>query len=153
MFLGDGDLHDDTFDDIGISAKFVDYGVDPGSANVGSGCSHSVVIFPTESLKEKFQTEKPVVYARFVFAMFVFSACVFLVYDCFVTNRQSNTEQRAKNSDSIVQELFPGNVAAQLFETRGKRADDENAHKTEISTVPHTTIAELYPAATVLCKY
>jgi hypothetical protein len=81
--------------------------------------------------------------------LFIFTAGVFLVYDWMVTNRQSKTQAKANKTNAIVQELFPGHVAAKLFQAGRKDSAETSTHG---SKSPTTTIAELYPAATVLCK-
>ena len=139
---------------MGRVANFVNFGFGPESAHAEEGCLHRVYVFPTDSMKLSYKTDQPILYAGIVFSIFVFTAIVFLVYDCFVTSRQSNTEKHAHKSDSIVQELFPGHVAAQVFESRANRTSDDTTDQFGFGfgAAPSTTIAELYPFATVLCK-
>jgi hypothetical protein len=85
--------------------------------------------------------------------MFAFTAIVFLVYDWFVATRQKNTESKASKSNAIVQELFPGNVAMRLFEGAGDGGNRQPGLHGSVSPsdAGTKTIAELHPAATVLC--
>jgi hypothetical protein len=89
-------------------------------------------------------------------SIFIFAAIVFVVYDWFVSKRQNNTEKKADKSNGILQELFPGNVAAKLFETEwdgGATASGPQFGPKPNDTISSSkTIADLYPDATVLCK-
>ena len=143
-FLGDGDRHDAKYDSMQVRADFINF--DSVVEEAVDHCHHSVYIFPTDALKATYETKKPLHYAMIIASIFIFAAMVFVVYDWFVTNRQNNTERKATKSNAIVQELFPGNVAAKLFDTEqiGAYANSSLGNA--------KTIAELYPAATVLCK-
>ena len=157
-FVGAGDLHDRKYNHMAVSTDFFNV---RGVHHDGrfEHCVHTVHIFPTDSMKAIYETKKPIRYAAIIASIFAFAAMVFVAYDWFVTNRQSNTEKKANRSNAIVQELFPGGVAAQLFETNRMTgaAESDNPLGADMGNFGNiaskgNTIAELYPAATVLCK-
>lgn len=139
-----------------ISSEFVKFLSNNDTA--ATECEHILHIYPTHDSKTSYETKQPFYYAGIIVLVFVFASAVFIVYDCFVTKFQNRTEQKASQSSAIVQELFPGNVAAQLF--GAKSADEANnlsVGGSSIGNGPNSTsrgntIADLYPAATVLCK-
>jgi len=149
-YLGQGgDLHDTKYDSMVISASIVAHGDEETEHH---HCFHTIYIFPSDELKPTYESNKPMQYTLIVVAIFVFSALVFFMYDYFVTTRQQKTEHKAKKSTAILQELFPGSVAAQLFDNNKEKKDDNNefGEQAETSTGNVRSIAEFYPEATIL---
>jgi hypothetical protein len=157
VLVGQGDLHDRKYDDM---VKFFQFEFDTAEAEEGSYCHQHVHIFPSDALKKKYQTSIPFLYATVILLLFIFTAGVFLVYDWIVTNRQNKTQAKANKTNAIVQELFPGHVAAKLFQAGRKDSAETSGPQDLLDSrqsihgpkPPMTTIAELYPASTVLCK-
>jgi CHASE domain len=153
-FIGDGDLHDPKYDDMEVFDYFV--GSDTKSTTSDNQCPHIVHVFPTSALEHTFVTSTPMNYAFVIVGIFTFAALVFIAYDCFVTNRQSRTEQQADKSNAIVQDLFPGEMATRLYnntETGDSAKDTLSLHKNGFGRVDRNMIADLHPEATVICKY
>jgi hypothetical protein len=150
-YLGVGDLHDVEYNHMSVTQDFVAFEESAGNCSL----RHRVHVFPTKALEEAHTTGKPALYAFVSASIFAFAALVFVVYDCFVTNRQSRTELRANKSNAIVQELFPGNVATQLFATQqeGTASRRSSFQGGEQEKIDRGTIADFYPESTVLCKY
>lgn len=152
VFVGEGDSSTKEYLRYEVSGQFVK---DAEESIQYGGCNHVARVIPTSSLAKQYMTRTPALCAIAATAIFVFAGIVFMVYDHFVTTRQNRTQKNAETSDAIVQELFPGEVAARLY------ADTETQAK---STVPgdrvvsgdigtallRSSIAEFYPAATVL---
>lgn len=145
VFVGEGALHDKKYD---AMARYFEFESDTFHNSLNF-CHQHVYIFPTDTLKKSYQTKKPIHYAAIIVSMFIFAALIFFMYDWFVTNRQNKTEQKADQTSAIVRELFPGNVAAKLFDS--ERKDNDMVGDVGVNS-SRKTIAELYPAATVLCK-
>jgi hypothetical protein len=163
-FRGSGDLHNTKYDDMGMSDEFVTYPARESTVSTvsttGAGqCQHRVSIYPTTTMEAKYITNDPIIYAISAVLIFVFATTVFLVYDWFVSNRQSRTEMRAEKSSAIVQELFPGDVATQLFEqpvpSKAEKSTTALARfeGSQPEPLERSTIAEMYPETTVLCTY
>jgi hypothetical protein len=144
-FIGTGDLHERRYDSM---VHIFEFSFDANS----SYCHHNIHIFPTVALQESFRTNKPFLYAAITCILFSFSGVVFLLYDWFVGTRQQNTEEKANKSAGILQQLFPENVAEKLFEPT-RESTRAVLTAPDIGDGETPTIAELYPSATVLCKY
>lgn len=161
-------MHETEYESFQETFELIDYeklGFDVKQLYGHQKCLHKVRLYPTDTLKANFESKRPVTYAFVIGSIFVFSAVVFVIYDLLVVARQRSTEQKAQKNNAIVQELFPGKVATQLFEAekkpraarrgsmlgggqaRGQAREYEGSdHNQELKT---KTIAELYPAATV----
>ena len=150
-FKGEGDLHDDSYDDFVVVKDIISL----GSKEDGHyHCAHTVYIFPSDALKSSYETNKPIYYALAVVVILAFAGVVFMVYDYFVTSRQTVTEQRANKSSAIVRELFPGQVAKQLFEGKhesgvGNKGDGQSFGD-DSDVVTRSKIAEFFPEASVI---
>jgi hypothetical protein len=58
---------------------------------------------------------------------------------------QSSVVEAAKKSDAIVRSLFPEEVADKLYESAENK-------KNSVDEVAEETIADNYPAVTIMCK-
>ena len=148
-FVGHGDLHVGRIDDFCIKRDLTTLEVEI-SAYSDVVCSHRMYIFPTDEAKAAFQDGTATLYPIVIVIIFVFTATVFCGYDLIVSRRQSKTQTAANRSGAIVQELFPGNVATQLFLPTAEGADMDTADKLGGPAQRNHTIAELHPSASVL---
>jgi hypothetical protein len=153
-FIDFGDHHDKKYRHMGVSYPFI-AGDDKNSA-IQVQCAHVVNVYPTAHLESLHRTETPIHYAVIIVSIFSFAAAVFVLYDYFVSSRQHHTEKQADKSNAIVQEMFPGDMAARLFESGGSSPDwtstKSSKSKNAFGRLERDTIAELHPDATVLCK-
>jgi hypothetical protein len=160
-FVGTGDRHDKAFAN---TETFFEFEFDTHRQNEGSYCHQHIHMFATRAMKASFETNAPILYATVIVLLFLFTEVVFLFYDSMVNARQNRTQTKADTQEAIVQELFPGNVAAKLYKRESMDVDDDNDHGADSSLLngmlggskdssgaARTTIADLYPAATVLC--
>jgi hypothetical protein len=146
--VGSGDIHNHKYD---VMEMFVPLNLTITHEDALTHCYHNLHIYPSQSYE---LTSQAFHYAVAIVFAYTCTGIVFLIYDWFVTTRQTNTERKARQTNAIVQELFPGNVAAKLYETKEVGAD-EGRKVLGTGTANRSakdTIAELYPAATVLCK-
>lgn len=153
---GMGDLHLHRFDDLGYEKVMVSYEDVPGEFT-DIVCDHTIRIYPTESGRRAFVNTNATLYPIAICAIFVFTAAVFMLYDFVVTRRQAKTETEANRTGAIVEELFPGNVASQLYsaQTGQKKKTMQPSRQGEASSSTgspygNNFIAELYPEATIL---
>lgn len=152
VYVGEGDNYTKEYLEYEVSGQFVE-----GSEEAVQygGCNHVIRVIPTASLVQQYKTRTPALCAATIVAIFAFAGVVFIVYDYFVTSRQHRTEKKAETSDAIVQELFPGKVAAQLYadsKTNASTTVSGNSSATDGNsmTVMRSSIAQFYPSATVL---
>lgn len=133
VFLGEGDLHEDDFLGMVVSAPFVGNNTE---------CQHALHVFPSQILEDSFQTSIPVMSTIIVVCIFMFAVVIFLVYDFVVSRRQSKAENSANRTGAIVEQFFPEVIRKQLFsaipQTRKKPGlldrstrHDRDTHKTD----------------------
>jgi hypothetical protein len=156
-FVGSGDLHDRQYSSMEKRAVFVEF----NPSTEIEHCRHTLHIFASDALRREYVTRKPILYATFIVALFFLTGVMFLVYDSLVARRQRQTEQTAQRATTIVKGLFPKEVAAQLYGSEDGAKCAENEDDTKMlcgeavdsagSDAVNTTIARLYPSATVLC--
>jgi hypothetical protein len=157
VFLGKGDLHDAKYNSMEISAHFVEF---ESGHLAPEHCHHKLHIFPMDSLKSEHMTNRPIFLCAGIIALFLCSGIMFLIYDWLVSNRQTNTEQKARKANTIVRGLFPADVASQLYDDKQEGAGGPSSLRmgngpltnTGATATGSNTIAQLYPAATVLCE-
>ena len=102
-FLGSGDLHDSSFDDMEES-RSIAYLTHrpPGFAGLRFNfqhCPFTLHVFPTHELEESFESPQPAAFAASVVVMFFLSAVIFFVYDNINGKSQSGRySSRAERS-------------------------------------------------------
>lgn len=155
-FIDFGDHHDTKYSHLRVTFQLIE--ADEENADIQVQCAHIAHVYPTAHLESLYRTQTPKHYAVVVVSIFSFAAAVFVLYDYFVSTRQTRTEQQADKSNAIVQEMFPGDMAARLFESGDSAPDWTSAKpgksksKSAFGRLERDTIAELHPDATVLCK-
>ena len=114
--MGEGDYHDAKFDDMRIVAHFGDYA--DATREVGGHCMYSFNIYPTEELKESYNSMLPVVVTVAIAVSFLVMVLAFLAYDWFVQHRNHKVVGAAARSNALLSSLFPKNVRDQLVAER-----------------------------------
>eukprot|EP00522_Entomoneis_paludosa_P013724 CAMPEP_0172441438 /NCGR_PEP_ID=MMETSP1065-20121228/1982_1 /TAXON_ID=265537 /ORGANISM="Amphiprora paludosa, Strain CCMP125" /LENGTH=1154 /DNA_ID=CAMNT_0013190803 /DNA_START=176 /DNA_END=3640 /DNA_ORIENTATION=+ len=166
---GEGDLHDTEYDKHRVSSQLTDQ----GSA---TQCDYTLDIYPSDKLKNKYESKDPLIFAISVALIFVFTTMVFLVYDWAVQRRQWMIIRAARKTQAIVSSLFPKNVQDRIMKdvdeevnreangpliTRGNRTKDQlqNFLKGKEATTDGVEgegakrskpIADLFPEATII---
>jgi len=113
-YIAEGDLHEPKYSKMGVSATF--WEVDEGSAY----CTHALYLFPTSELKNKFTSNDPIAYTAIVSFLFGISIFLFVVYDKYITERQTKVEHKASKTDAIVSQLFPGQLRDMVIQNEDK---------------------------------
>jgi class 3 adenylate cyclase len=114
VFLGEGDLHQEQYDEFGITADITPFYNATAALEAGV-CLFSFDAYPTSSLRDTYRTSKPQTYTGVVAAIFVLMALTFLMYDRFIQKRNEKVINAAARSNAIVSALFPSNVRDRLF--------------------------------------
>jgi len=112
VFLGNGDIHDDTYDKYG---KFLDNIEDYPEGTEGV-CLHRLTVYPSSELRASYNTNRPVIYTSAIALAFVLTAILFFLYDRLVTRRQKMASADAARTSAFVSTLFPANVRDRLFQ-------------------------------------
>lgn len=150
IFLGEGDLHDDSVDGFEKSNSSVadfeslllEHAYMPeAEANL---CAYKVTFFPSSSFKKHYVDNKPEAYRGIVIGVFLFIVGIFWCYDTLIERRQGRVIDAAAKSDAIVRSLFPSNIRDQLYEQAQthKKPDGKEAWKNPAATGPERGVIE-----------
>jgi hypothetical protein len=118
VYLGRGDRHEPIYDASvhnsdfsGLNSEGRKYSNVPLNTEY---CPFSVDIYPTTERKEVYTSSIPIVAAIVAVSIFVFTACVFFVYDVSVERRQKVVMKTAVTSRAVVSSLYPEVVREQI---------------------------------------
>ena len=112
----EGDQHDVEFNDLRKSSSLGSVvGEEDAEFYVSNKCIYTVDVYPTQEMKDKYLSDRPMHYAIAVAIIFIFTAFVFLVYDWAVQMRQNKVLKTATRTQAIVSSLFPKNVQERIF--------------------------------------
>ena len=154
-YLGPGDLHDPTFDDLVVNTKWKDL-LEGTVEETAAACNYRISVYPSQTFKEEFITEGPLLFAIILSAVFVFTSVVFLTYDFLVQRRHRVVNDKAVKTNAVVTSLFPDKVRDRLDSVYGddnkgqgmtRRLSQRSLGEQEDDSDP---IADLYPHCTVL---
>lgn len=148
-YLGLGDLHDSTFDDLVINTKWSDL-LDAVATETDAACNYRISVYPSEMFKDEFITFGPMIFAIVVCSVFILTSLIFLTYDWLVQRRHKVVNDTAQKTNAVVSSLFPDQVRARLDNIY---SDDRNTNPEGWPRIDSTTgsdpIADLYPNCTV----
>ena len=151
-FVGEGDLHETQFDDLREDGLIVPFQAAEGL----NFCSYSLTVFPSQALRDDYDTNTPVLFTSVVLLVFLFTSMVFVMYDCLVQRRQDKVMTSANRTDAIVSSLFPKEFRERIYEQKeadlGQKSQDHwKAGDSESPTVyTGKPIADLFPNTTVM---
>ena len=94
-YLGIGDLHDPTYDDLEVSAPYEAF-------TSTTFCQFSLHIYPSNEFRAEYISNMPKIYTGAVVLIFVLTAFVFILYDCLVERRQQKVMTSAVRTNAIV---------------------------------------------------
>ena len=115
-FLGLGDLHDETYDDLMMESGFaavLGFDLEANEALPGE-CMYNVRVYPTQDMEDNFLSNEPYWFAAIVLFIFIFTAAVFGCYDRLVQRRHRLVNTKAVESSAVVSSLFPEAVREQV---------------------------------------
>jgi len=162
--IGDGDLHETRYHEMQRSASFdlvsnIADGTKHGLPLNQEHCNIVLDVYPSSDFFDTYKTNTPIILTLAVAIIFVFTACMFLVYDRLVERRQALIMWNAEKSTAIVSSLFPDNVRDRLMQAGSDSGDyvptqhrlqsflKKGAAGDDKALAP---IADLYPHSTVL---
>lgn len=135
FYVGQGDLHDPSFDDMVESASIVDYLKSRASPLTQSYTAteltneyaeYQMFVYPSSSTESVYVNREPVWYAVVIGSVFIFVTAIFLLYNYLVERRQKLVLDRAVQSTAVVQSLFPENVQKRLYEEQEQIEQNQN---------------------------
>jgi class 3 adenylate cyclase len=128
IYLGEGDLHDTEYTDLGMASDFSTFSSD-------DECVFTYTVYPSEQFNEDFESNTPIIWTVAVVLVFVFTSAVFLVYDFVVQRRQAKVMTSAARSNAIVSSLFPPEIRDRLF----GNDDEKKDKKDELPIMPESS--------------
>lgn len=131
-YLGEGDLHDTSYNSLLASSDPFGNGwlvkrnetLPVGDGEAGA-CSYVLQLYPSTTLESIFTDQKPAIYTTVVVLLFFFTAMVFLLYDWLVTRRQNKVKASAKKTNAILSSLFPSTVRDRILQEAEEQAEQE----------------------------
>jgi hypothetical protein len=128
IFLGEGDLHDTRYDYLEVDTEFASF-LQHNFSDTHEHCEYDLRIFPTKEMEDVYTSNKPILYTLVVVLVFVFTAMVFVLYDCLVQRRQDKVMATAKRTNDIVSSLFPSNVRDRILKDAEEQAEQDMQNK------------------------
>lgn len=132
-YLGRGDHHDPTYDDLERTALLTDLsGLSAGDSSYSGVpvdtefCPFRVRIFPSKLKETDFTSNDPISFSLAVAGIFLFTSLVFIAYDQGVEYRQRQVLSQANQSSAIVASLFPKSVRDRLYEEEKQKKLEES---------------------------
>lgn len=121
IFIGRGDFHDKTFNNMKKNATFKNVkdlgdGTKRGIPLNRDQCNIDIDVYPSKRFYGLYNTTTPIIMTVAVAAIFVFTALMFVFYDRLVERRQAVVMEKAAQSNAVVKSLFPENVRERLLE-------------------------------------
>ena len=162
-FIGHGDLHEEAY-----SYKKRTFEItSPAEGSVEESdavCYYSIHVYPTSEMESFYKTRNPLTFAMSLAAVFLLTSIVFLLYDFCVGRRQAKVLKSARQSGSLVKNLFPEEVRDRLYQEQEAKSQEEQ-QKATWSKLPRlgnhengetagadtsSAIATLYPECSVV---
>jgi Adenylate and Guanylate cyclase catalytic domain len=139
-YVGPGDLHDPDYNHKGVSASIIDYLQDQASPLTQSYTaadltnayvSYEIYVYPSSTTEAQYVDDQPLWYALAIAGVFLFTAAIFIIYNCLVERRQKVVMDRAVKSSAVVQSLFPETVQQRLYEEAENTLNEDNNNNTK----------------------
>jgi hypothetical protein len=78
-------------------------------------CRYSIHMYPSDEMKNQFESKNPLVYAFVSVAIFLITTVVFLAYDILNQARQRRIMRSALQTNALVSSLFPDAIRDRLL--------------------------------------
>jgi hypothetical protein len=160
-FKGEGDLHDPKYDTERVAVDIVEHYNDKKLVEQTPGhCIVYLDVYPSDTFNEAYKSSVPVIVATVAALVFAIKSSLFGLYDLIVQTRNHKVTTVAVRSNAIVSSLFPEAVKERLLAEKDREnenllSDDHMSaeERDENGVFKSKPIADLYPEATVLCKW
>jgi class 3 adenylate cyclase len=131
IFVGEGDLHDTSYDHMEVDAEFTPF-MQRNFSDTNDHCEYSIRIYPSKMMEDFYTSYKPVIYTIVVVVVFIFAAMVFEFYDQLVQMRHNKVMTTAKRTNAIAASLFPSNVRDRMWKDAEEQAEQNILKKTHM---------------------
>ena len=85
-------------------------------ADLSSICSYSINIYPTAELEQEFDSQRPLVLAFAVVAVFLVTVVLFFLFDILTTRQRNAVIENAKKQNALVSSLFPKSIQDKMLQ-------------------------------------
>lgn len=116
-FIGDGDLHNPSYDDYVQHVDFGSFfGGDMAPELDSNQCFYSLAIYPSKELHQSYASDSKATFLSLLAIVFFVLALFFFVVVWFVQQRQRKVMNVATRTTSIVSSLFPDEVRDRIMQ-------------------------------------
>lgn len=138
VFVGMGDLHDGSFDDMEYLVNATVAGTSEELGVVDNLITYQLRCYPSKAFEDQYVTNRPAIYTSIVVLIFVCTAALFLLYDYLVEHRQSRVARAAEQTGRIVNSMFPAQFRDRLFQQHenSTHQDRRPSIVSSVTTVP-----------------
>eukprot|EP00804_Cyclotella_cryptica_P017565 CCRYP_006740-RA/>CCRYP_006740-RA protein AED:0.07 eAED:0.07 QI:230/0.5/0.33/1/0.5/0.33/3/959/627 len=134
--LGEGDLHDPKFTDMGRTFQANLAQTDEATGVVDYLITYSLSIYPSQEFENQYITNRAAIYTAGVVLIFMCTAGLFLLYDYLVENRQQRTARLAKQTSTIVDSMFPAAFRDRLYKSTNAPAPGGANRRSNVNAPP-----------------
>jgi hypothetical protein len=124
VFMGEGDLHDEEYDDMVHIVKANVKGTDEKLGVVDNLITYTLRVYPSKDFENSYVTNRPMIFTVSGVLIFLFTTLVFLLYDRLVKSRQIKLSKVAEQTSRIVNSMFPAAFRDRLFQHQESQAKD-----------------------------
>ena len=131
-YLGKGDMHDTTYDNMGVETGFGAFlGLSTGKVEetLDAECHYNVIVYPSKEMEDDYLTMTPGIFTLVLVSVFLFTSTVFITYDRLVARRHKVVNGTAVRSTAVVQSLFPETVRDRLYENNDTSTNNDKKKK------------------------
>jgi hypothetical protein len=148
-YIGEGDLHDKTFDELGITVDLWESN-HPNYLTVGNHCLFSLTVYPTVDFKQSHESTAPKIYATVIAGTFLVMIVGLVIYDVMVQRRNLKLVRNAARSNAIVSSLFPKNVRDRVVAQGDNDTETGKLTSTYKGGMEGAPIADLHLESTIM---
>lgn len=130
VYVGEGDLHDQRFNDMSITDVVVRANENADTFHgieLEDLCNYTLTLYPNQSLEDEFMTPTPWLFFGLVLVIFLLTTLIIFFYDWKVEKNYQETYRKAKQAGAIVSSIFPAAVRRRLYEE--ENSDNNNKIK------------------------
>ena len=130
-FIGDGDLHDQSYDDLYEDVNLASTTSGINNPEDVDQCFYSIRIYPSKRFQATFKSDDTEKFVALFAIVFSALALFFFVFVLFVQRRQSKVMGVANRTTAIISNLFPEAVRERIMEQAQAQAKGTTNHTGE----------------------
>ena len=128
-FIGDGDLHDQSYDDLYKDVDLASTTGKAGEPETVDQCFYSMRVYPSKRFQAAFESDDTEKFVALFAIVFSALALFFFVFVLFVQRRQTEVMGIATRTTAIISNLFPEAVRERIMEQAQAKAKAKGVQK------------------------